>query len=67
MNSSKTNFLDRFNGKIGVISKNGKILTRSSFEEIPIKKPLNENNCILNKKNILRKLPELSLTNVSYP
>lgn len=52
MNSSKTNFLDRFNGKIGVISKNGKILTRSSFEDMPIRRASNENTCIINKKNI---------------
>lgn len=32
MNTSKRNFLDRFNGKIGFVTKHGELITRSSFD-----------------------------------
>lgn len=44
MNSSKGNFLDRFNGKIGFITKHGDLISRSSFDETPNSKLTAEND-----------------------
>lgn len=54
MNTSKSNFLDRFNGKIGFVTKHGELITRSSFDGVPCKKLLTEDSTGLNCSKIYK-------------